>query len=441
MSFDHLPLIVQRLREEGVTLAEFMRGLSREEQFAMANSWDLWCLPYQRLPEGDWRRWLFRAGRGTGKTHTGARITSEIARDRKKIRRGEIGIIARTNRDARKVMVEGPSGILACAPSDFRPVWSPGSGKLTWPNGVKGYIYSADEPNQIRGANLAWAWCDEVAMWPKLKEVWMECVEPALRIGWQRCMLTTTPKRTPDLRYIEESLSGTVVTNASTYQNPFLGSATLKAFEEMYEGTRVGRMEMLGQYLDENENALWKMADIEANRVKRNHKLDLVRVVVAIDPAVTADEDSDETGMIVAGRGADGRAYVLADKSMKGSPMEWARTAVAQYKRWQASRIVAEVNNGGDMVETTIRVIDNSVAYKAVRASRGKFTRAEPIAAMYERGKVSHVGTFETLEQQLVNWDPTMSGSPDRLDALVWALHELFFGDDHVGPLGAYLRM
>jgi len=434
------PLIVQKLDAANVSIEKFLGGLSVEEQSAIANSWELWGLPYQQLPEGDWRRWLFRAGRGTGKTHTGARITSEVARDRKKIRRGEIGIIARTNRDARKVMVEGPSGILACAPSDFRPVWSPGSGKLTWPNGVVGYIYSADEPNQIRGANLSWAWCDEVAMWPKLHEVWIECVEPALRIGWQRCMLTTTPKRTPDLKQIED-MTGTVVTNASTYQNPYLGRKSLEFYKETYEGTRAGRLEMLGQYLDENENALWRMADIERDRVPRDHPLDLVRVVVAIDPAVTADEKSDETGMIVAGRGSDGRAYVIADKSMKGSPMEWARMAVAQYKRWQASRIVAEVNNGGDLVETTIRVIDDTVAYKAVRASRGKFTRAEPIAAMYERGKVSHVGVFEELEQQLVTWDPTMTGSPDRLDALVWALHELFFGDDHVGPLSAYLRM
>jgi len=230
-----------------------------------------------------------------------------------------------------------------------------------------------------------------------------------------------------------------VTSRASTYDNPYLPESVLSTFRNIYEGTRAGRQELEGEYLDENENALWRLQDITENRV--SEAPDLVRIVVAIDPAVTSDEKSDETGIIIAGRGADDRGYILHDATMKGRPAEWARRAVAQYHRWQASRIVAEVNNGGDMVEETLRTVDKNVPYKAVRASRGKFARAEPISGLYERGRISHVGVFPELEDQMVNWDPTMSKSPDRLDALVWALHELFFDRSHVGPLEAYLKM
>jgi len=433
-----MPLIVQKLAEAGISFDDFKNGMRQKEIDAVANDWSLWGLPYQQIPPGDWEKWIFRAGRGSGKTHTGARVTSEIARDRKKIRRGEIAVIGRTIRDARKVMIEGPSGILACCPSDFRPHWSPGKGKLTWPNGVVGYAYSSEEPEQVRGGNFAWAWLDEPGRYRNLYEFWDEAVYPALRVGWARCMFTTTPKRTPDLRKIEEE-PGSFVTNASTYDNPYLSQSKLQKYRDRYEGTRSGRLEMLGQYIDENDNALWRLSDIESYRV--SEAPDLVRIVVAIDPAVTSDEKSDETGIIIAGRGADDRGYILHDATMKGRPAEWARRAVAQYHRWQASRIVAEVNNGGDMVEETLRTVDKNVPYKAVRASRGKFARAEPISGLYERGRISHVGVFPELEDQMVNWDPTMSKSPDRLDALVWALHELFFDRSHVGPLEAYLKM
>ncbi len=438
MSYDHLPLIVRKLREANVSMEDMMKTLSLKEQAAIANNWDLWRLPYQGMPDGNWRRWIFRAGRGTGKTHTGARTTTEVARDRKKIRRGIIGIVGRTNADARHTMVEGPSGILATAPSDFMPAWHPGNGTLIYPNGVKARIFSADKPEQMRGPNFAWIWGDEPAHWPNLYDIWIEAIEPALRIGWSRCMLTTTPIRNPDLKRIEE-MELSVTSRASTYDNPYLPESVLSTFRNIYEGTRAGRQELEGEYLDENENALWRLQDITENRVAEAP--DLVRIVVAIDPAVTSDEKSDETGIIIAGRGSDDRGYILHDATMKGRPAEWARRAVAQYHRWQASRIVAEVNNGGDMVEGTLRTVDKNVPYKAVRASRGKFARAEPISGLYERGRISHVGVFPELEDQMVNWDPTMSKSPDRLDALVWALHELFFDRSHVGPLEAYLKM
>lgn len=433
------PEIITILRDKGISLPALMETLNKEECAAILNDWDLWKLPYQTMPTGDWRRWIFRAGRGTGKTHTGARTTNEVARDRKKIRTGEIGIIGRTHSDARFTMVEGPSGILATAPDDFKPDWYPGSGLLVWPNKVRGRIFSADKPEQMRGPNFSWVWGDEPAYWPNLYDVWIEAIEPALRIGWARCMLTTTPRRNPDLKKIED-MSLSVTSRASTYQNPYLPDAVLSTFEEIYKGTRAGKQELEGEYLSENENALWRIADIEDHRVKEP-PCELVRIVVAIDPAVTNEEKSDETGIIVAAKGADGRGYILQDRSMKGSPNQWAKMAIACSIRWKASRIIAEVNNGGDMVETTIRAVDKNASYKAVRASRGKFTRAEPVAALYERGMISHCGPFETLEDQLVNWDPTQKGSPDRLDALVWALHELFLQDKNpAGPLRAYLQ-
>jgi phage terminase large subunit-like protein len=434
------PEIVTTLRERGISMEAFLDTLSMEETDAINGDWDLWKLPYQAMPPGAWRRWIFRAGRGTGKTHTGARTTNEVARDRKKIRTGEIGIIGRTMRETKKVMVEGPTGILATAPADFRPKWYRADGKLIWPNGVVGYTYSADEPSQIRGPNFSWIWGDEPAYWPDLLDYWMYEIEPALRIGWARCMLTTTPRRNPDLMKIEQLDELSVTTRASTYQNPYLKKEVRDVYVNLFAGTRAGRQELEGEYLLENDNALWRLADIEDHRVKEP-PCELVRIVVAIDPAVTNEEKSDETGIIVAAKGADGRGYILQDRSMKGSPNQWAKAAIACSIRWKASRIIAEVNNGGDMVETTIRAVDKNASYKAVRASRGKFTRAEPVAALYERGMISHCGPFETLEDQLLNWDPTQKGSPDRLDALVWALHELFLqGKNPAGPLRAYLQ-
>ncbi len=362
---EHLPLIVQKSRETGVSIEAMMGGLSRREQMAILNSWDLWRLPYQGMPQGDWRRWIFRAGRGTGKTHTGARTTTEVARDRKKIRRGIIGIIGRTNADARHTMVEGPSGILATAPSDFRPEWHPGTGTLIYPNKVKARIFSADKPEQMRGPNFSWIWADEPAHWQNLFDVWMEAIEPALRIGWSRCMLTTTPIRNPDLKGIEE-MELSVTSRASTFQNPYLPDAVLSTFRNIYEGTRAGRQELEGEYLDENENALWRLQDITENRVAEAP--DLVRIVVAIDPAVTSDEKSDETGIIIAGRGADDRGYILHDATMKGRPAEWARRAVAQYHRWQASRIVAGVYLCCCLGEDRVLPVDTTVRSTALGA-------------------------------------------------------------------------
>jgi phage terminase large subunit-like protein len=434
-----LPDIITRLGPlTEAKIQNLIGSLDYEEATTILSDWRLWRLPYQELPPGDWRRWVFRAGRGTGKTYTGAKTTNEVARDRSLIRTGEIGIIGRTHADARFTMVEGPSGILATASPDFRPTWEPGNGLLTYPNGVRGRIYSADKPESLRGANWAWVWADEPAHWVNLSKTWWEVIEPALRVGWARAMLTTTPLPASELIAIEEE-TGSVTTRADNFDNVYLARSVREGLRDHYAGTRIGRQELGGEYLSTNENALWTLDSIEDHRV-RTPPVDLVRVVVAVDPAVTANKNSDETGIIVAGIDTDGHGYVLDDRTLKGTPLQWGKMAVACHHRWKADRIVPEVNNGGDLVVQNIRGLDHRVRVTPVRASRGKVTRAEPVAALYERGLIHHVGAFPELEDQLTSWDPTSSKSPDRLDALVWAFHALLLSEKRpAGPLRAYL--
>lgn len=436
MAFPH---IVEQLRPlTEARIAQLIGSLSPDEMKAILSDWSMWSLPYQKMPEGDWRRWVFRAGRGTGKTFTGARTTNEVAKDHKKVRGGEIAVWARTYQDGRFTMVEGPSGILATAPVDFRPRWEPGNGTLHWPNGVRGRVLSAGTPEQGRGVNASWVWADEPAHWPDLATTWWEVIEPGLRIGWARAMLTTTPLPASDLKDLEKK-TGTVTTRATTFENSYLSQAVRDSLREHYEGTRIGRQELLGEYLSTNENALWQTSTIEPYRVTKA-PLDLRRVVVAVDPAVTAHEDSDETGIVIAGIDDQSHGYVLADRTLRGTPYEWGKMAVACYHRFDADAIVVEVNNGGDLVEANIRGIDPRVKVINVRASRGKVTRAEPVAALYERGLVHHVGEFRELEQQMTEWEPGSKTSPDRIDALVWGFHEMLLQKDRpAGPLRAYL--
>lgn len=435
------PEIYQQISTHGTfdqgKAAAFTEMFSPEERLAILSDWSLWRLPYQQMPDGEWRRWVFRAGRGTGKTHTGSRTTSEVARDKDKIGTGEIGIIGRTYSDARHTMVEGPSGILAQAPNDFKPDWQPGNGVLVWPNGVRGRIFTADKPEQMRGPNWSWVWADEPAHWPDFEHTWVTVIEPALRTGWARCMLTTTPIANSYLRKIETQ-AGTVTTTASTLQNGFLHPTVRQTFIDTYGSTRIGRQEIYGEYLEDNERALWKSVFFEDHRMDEFPD-DLTRVVIGIDPAVTANEDSDETGIIVAGRDSDGHGYVGADRSGIYTPSEWARKAVAAYRRFKADAIVCEVNNGGDLVVENIYSQDDSINVIKAHASRGKMVRAEPAAALYERGLIHHCGAFPELEDQCLNWDPTQGTSPDRLDALVWCLHELFLKNSgSPGSLHAY---
>lgn len=421
-------------------IKKFLTSLSAEEATAVLDSWDLWAMPHQRIPEGKWRRWLIQAGRGTGKTHAAAKTVNEVSRNRKLVGNGEIGIVGRTYDDVRAVCVEGPSGILATAPSDWRPSWQPGNGLLVWPNGVRGRVYSGDKPEGMRGPNFAFVWGDEICHWPHPKETWWEVIEPALRIGWARAMITTTPRPSKflsEMIAMQDPSNLTVVRRASTYDNPWLSLEAKNSFIQHYEGTRLGRQELLGEILDDNPNALWSPTLIEETRVTTRPQM--VRIVVAIDPAVTSHDESNETGIIVVGIGEDHHCYVLADISGKYKPHEWAQHASNAYHKWRADRCIGETNQGGDMVEATLRAVDPSIAYEGVRATRGKILRAEPVAALYERRLVHHCGVFQHLEDQMVEWCPG-ADSPDRLDALVHGITALKLNDDRPpGPIQAYL--
>jgi phage terminase large subunit-like protein len=321
-------------------------------------------------------------------------------------------------------MVEGDSGILATAPPGKRPTYEPSKRKLTWPNGASALLFSAEEPERLRGPQCEAFWADEVAAWKYLRETWDQLMF-GFRLGASpRGVATTTPKPLPLLRELL-SMEGVVVTRGSTYENrDNLSPVFFQQIIARYEGSRLGRQELNAELLEDVEGALWSMGMIDALRRREHPKL--TRIVVAIDPAVTSGADSDETGIVVAGLGEDGHGYVLEDLSGRWSPDTWAKKAVGAYRTQKADRIIGEANNGGDLVEVNIRTVDRSAAFKKVHASRGKRTRAEPVAALYEQGKVHHVGGFAELEDQMSQWVPgTGVPSPDRMDALVWALTEL----------------
>jgi len=397
--------------------------ITDEQAAVLLYDWDIWSRLKQREPAGDWRIWLILAGRGFGKTRTGAEwIRAQV--EQKKCKR--LALVGRTAADVRDVMIEGESGILAVSPPYNRPHYEPSKRRLTWPNGARATTYSADEPDSLRGPQHDGFWADEPAAW-QYEETWDQLMF-GLRLGNNpRGVATTTPRPTKLIKQLIASHT-THVTTGSTYENKAnLAGAFVEQIVKKYEGTRLGRQELNAEILDDVEGALWKRYMIEDTRVTKAPEMK--RVIVAIDPAVTAEEGSDETGMIVAGLGIDGHGYVLADRSMKASPQVWAETAIAAYTYQECDRIIAEVNNGGDMVGAMIHNIAKEqrrrIPFKAVRASRGKWTRAEPVSALYERGLIHHVGAFPELEDQLCSWEPGITQSPDRLDALVWAFTEL----------------
>lgn len=386
--------------------------------------------------------WLVLAGRGYGKSRAACEWVREQVEQR---RAGRIALVGATASDVRDVIVEGESGILRKSPPWCRPVWQPSKARIVWPNGAQAFTYSAEEPDRLRGKQHDAAAADELASW-RHPETWDQLMF-GLRLGKDpRCIISTTPQPTPIIKALVARAadpSDVRITRGSTYENAAnLADAFLQTIVRRYEGTRLGRQELYAEVLDDNPGALWKRAMVDDHRVTSHPAL--VRVVVAVDPAVTADASSDETGIVVAGLGADGHGYVLEDRSLSASPAGWAREAVTAYRTRSADRIIAEVNNGGDLVEAAIRTVDRDVSYRAVRASRGKQTRAEPIAALYEQGRVHHVGLLARLESQLCDWDPTTAArSPDRLDALVWALTELMLGggdDDGEMLVGAPRR-
>jgi predicted phage terminase large subunit-like protein len=410
--------------------AEQQEILSRFDEAtlkALRHSWAWWARRAQKSPPGSWRTWLVLAGRGFGKTRTGAEWVRMQITD---LGRRRIALVAPTAADVRDVMVEGESGILAICPSWNKPRYEPSKRRLTWPNGAIATTYSADEPERLRGPQHDGAWCDEIASW-RYPDAW-DMLMFGLRLGNDpRAIVTTTPK---PIKIIRELLAdpNTTITRGSTYQNAAnLAGAFLDQIVRKYEGTRLGRQELEAEVLDDVPGALWTRAQLEEARWPYGkNRPDFTRVVVAIDPAASAGEESDETGIIVAAKDIDGRGYVLADKSGRYHPNEWAKHAIDLYREFRADRVVAEVNNGGEMVGNTLSVIDPNVSFTPVRASRGKVVRAEPVSALYEQHRVFHVGAFPTLEDQMCMFTSDFDRkqaqfSPDRVDALVWAFTEL----------------
>lgn len=418
--------IVEELRQSPDARAR-LEKLSDLELHSLAYDWQMWARPGQLPPPLPWTVWLILAGRGFGKTRTGAELVREW------IRQGfnYVNFIAATADDLRDVLVEGESGILAICPKNERPTYRVSKRRLEWPNGATSLLFTAQEPDRLRGKQHQKLWADELAAWQYDQDSWDQA-QFGLRLGANpQAVVTTTPRPTKLIRTLMAD-SNTVTTRGTTYANRSnLASAFYSAVIKKYEGTRLGRQELLAEVLDDNPGALFKLSDIEGARVAKLPPL--TRIIVAMDPATTSNEDSDEWGIVAAGQ--DGRDpahfYLIADESGIYTPDEAAKVGVRLYHRLNADRLVGEANNGGDMIEALIRHQDANIAYRKVTASRGKVIRAEPVSALYEQHRVHHHGMFAALEDQLTQWNPqTDEDSPDRLDATVWAMTELASGTD-----------
>ena len=399
-----------------------INSLTDKEAETLLYDWNFFARPKQLPPEWDWYVWLLLGGRGSGKTRPGAELTCKWAKEGF----SPIALVAAKASDSRDIMIEvGDSSILKISPPWFMPIYEPSKRRLTWPNGVIGITFSGEEPDQLRGAQPQKAWVDELAKFKYPQDTW-DNLMLGLRVGSKpQAVVTTTPR---PIKVIKELVADerTAVTRGHTLENrDNLHPDYLRYVLRKYEGTRLGRQELAAEILDDNPDALWKRTKIDELRVSKPPELK--RIVVAIDPQGTDNETSSSTGIVVAGiaQVADRiEAYILADLTLSGTPEKWATEAVSGYYTFKADRMVAEVNFGGDMVESIIRIIDKGVAFKKVHASRGKQVRAEPASALYEQDRVHHVGFFAELEDQLCEWVPG-DKSPDRLDALVWALTDL----------------
>jgi phage terminase large subunit-like protein len=423
----------------------FLSSLTPNQIQALFHNWSFLARPEQRPPEHlpnsnePWQFWLYLAGRGAGKTRSGA----EKVREKVKSGCKRIGLIAPTQADIRKVMIEGSSGILSCSwESDVdnlgnpmgRPIYEPSKGhQLTWENGAVAHGYSAEEPDRLRGPQHDFIWADELAAWKNAQEAW-DMAMFGLRLGENpQAMISTTPRPIPALREIMR-MPTTIVTRSSTYANRVnLAKTFINIIIAKYHGTRLGRQELGGELLEEMEGALWSRDMIEKCMVGPGTVFKvppMQRIVISVDPAITENPDSNLTGIVAAGLGIDNEGYVLADASGRYSPNDWATQAIALYDSFGADRIVAEGNQGGDMVRHTIQTIRPNAPISIVHASRSKQARAEPVSALYEQNRCHHVKPFTELEDQMCTWEP-LSGdpSPDRLDAMVWAFTNLMLSD------------
>jgi predicted phage terminase large subunit-like protein len=390
-----------------------------------ARTWRDVARAEQVAPDGDWSTWLYMAGRGSGKTRAGAEwVHEQIAAGCRRI-----ALVGATAADVRDVMVEGESGILATARPGARPDYEPSRRRVTWPGGAIATTYSAEEPERLRGPQHDGAWADELGAW-KYEAAW-DMLLLGLRLGADpRALVTTTPRPTKLVRSLLSD-ANTITTRGSTYDNrDNLAPSYFASIITRYEGTRMGRQELMGELVDDVPGALWTLSLLDGLRVQAAP--DLARVIVAVDPAVTSGAESDETGIVVVGIGADGHGYVLADRSCRMSPDGWARRAAQAYHEYQADRLIVEDNQGGEMVAFLLGTVDATVPIKRIRASRGKRLRAEPVAALYEQGRVHHVGTYPDLEDQMASFTGDGGEHDDRVDAMVHALTEVML--DTAGP-------
>lgn len=384
----------------------------------------------QLPPETNWKTWLILSGRGWGKTRTGSEWIVWQALNNPKTR---WAVVAATSADVTDTCFEGESGIISVLTRYGiynEDSYNRTRSAYTLPNGSRIKGFSAEKPDRLRGPQHHGAWCDELAAW-EYPETWDQ-LQFGLRLGEHpQCVVTTTPRPTKIIKELIKD-SDNIVTRGSTYENADnLAASTLLTLQAKYESTRLGRQELFGEILDDNPGALWNRNNLEATRIKPADVPTLVRVVVGVDPAVTNTDESDSTGIVVAGMSGDGQYYVLADDTIKASPQVWAEKAIASFEQHKADRIIAEVNNGGDLVVHLLQQVKATVPVKKVTASRGKQVRAEPIAALFEQGRAHLVGYYPELEDQLCEWEPgTNMSSPDRMDAMVWALTELSEGSN-----------
>jgi phage terminase large subunit-like protein len=421
-----------------------LKGLPDAGIHALLADWELWARPDQMPPAATlsgapWHTWLLMGGRGAGKTRAGAEWVRGLALGRPPFADapvGRIALLGESLSDLREVMVEGVSGILAVHPPGERPAWEPSRRRLQWPNGAVAQGFSADDPESLRGPQFGAAWLDELAKW-KRAEAAFDMLQFGLRLGVRpRQMVTTTPRPTALLRRLMGD-PRSAVTRAGTRANAFhLAPSFLSEVIARYGGTRLGRQELDGEVIEDRPDALWTRAAIEAAREPSAPPL--ARVVVAVDPPASARAGADACGLVAAGIDAAGLVHVLADESAAGlRPAQWAARAVALFRRLQADQMVVEVNQGGDMVRAVLAEVDPDVPVTEVRATRGKYLRAEPVAALYEQGRVRHAGAFPLLEDEMADFgtDGLSSGrSPDRLDALVWAVTALSLGPKPAVP-------
>lgn len=426
---DDAALLARLARLAALPDKERMRALSRlskAQATELRERWTLWAHAGQIAPPGDWRVWLIRAGRGFGKTRAGAEWVSEWARADKNAR---IALVGATADDVAKVMIEGPSGVIAVARSGETVTWRASAGEVAFHSGAKGFVYSAEAPEKLRGPEHHAAWCDELGKWRRGDATW-DNLTMGMRLGERpRVVVTTTPRPVKLMKRVM-ALPDCVETLGRTRDNPHLPDSFVATMIGEYGASLLGRQELDGELVEDVAGALWTRALIE--RCRERVLPEVTRVVVGVDPP--AGIGGDACGIVAVALGADGYGYVIDDASVVGpTPRGWADAVADCARRWGADKVIAEANQGGEMVRSTLQAADVTMAVALVHASRGKVARAEPVAALYERGRVFHVGAFGSLEDEMCGL-VTGGGyegpgrSPDRADALVWALHALMLG-------------